>query len=1185
MTPAKILVVEDDHIVARAIAQQLSRLGHTVLALTSRGEEAVALARDQQPDLVLMDIRLDGELDGIDAARRIRDEAQVPVIYVTAYADDQTLNRARSTEPFGYILKPFEDSQLHTAIEMALYKHAAERRLRESERRYAITLSSIGDAVIATDRLARVTFMNPVAEGLTAWSLAAARGQPLNEVFRIVNEQSRLVVEDPAAKVLRLGAVVGLANHTILLARDGREIPIDDSGSPIVDDQGQITGVVLVFRDVSERRLAEEATLLQQTNSRLEVALRGSNIGIWEIRIAEGGDASWRGYYSNLWEQLGYAHPEPELDLEASLGLIHPEDRALVKSSLLACLSGEMAALELECRVRHRDGSFRWLLARGVAARDDRGQPVRFLGSSVDITDRKRAELAFRASESRFRAFVDHASDVFFLQDGSAQILDMNRQACDSLGYTPDELLGRTPLHFNVDLSAARLDELLTWRNGDLVVFESHHRRKDGSVFPVEVRARRFWEDGRARIISMVRDITDQKRGEEALRESEERFRGTFDNAGVGIAHCALSGRYVLVNQKFCDILGYRRDELLGRTLQATTHPDDVPAMLENGAALARGELTSYSLDMRMIADGGRVVWGNVTVSLQRHLSGAPAHSIAVVQDISERKRLQEELREAKETAEAANRAKDEFLANVSHEIRTPMNAILGMTELVLDTELDSGQRQSLGIVQSAAGSLLTILNDLLDFSKVEVGKLQLDLTAFRLRLSLSEILRALAPRAHRKALELVCDVRADVPDALIGDSGRLRQVLLNLVGNATKFTSKGEVVVVVERIGGELSDGETVLRFTVRDTGIGIAPHKQRTIFEAFEQEDTSTTRKYGGTGLGLTIASRLATLMGGGITVASEPDRGSTFTFTARFALQSPYTGSVDIDRATLLSNMRVLIVDDNAVNRQFLEEWLQSWQADATSVGDELAAMDCLWHAVSSGHPYSLVILDGGMHEAGGPALAMKLRQRAELSAIRMIVLTSGDRATDPERLRDLGIGANLLKPVLKHELLETIRAVMSESDTQASAVPTLATVRDGDDARAGVTALNVLVAEDNEFNSHLLNELLLRRGHRVLLAKTGTEALQLLSSREFDVLLLDLHMPEADGFEVIAAVRARETDGRARLPVIALTARSRTEDRQRCIAAGMDDFLVKPILPTDLWAAMERLLPLGTSGRGH
>jgi signal transduction histidine kinase/CheY-like chemotaxis protein len=419
----------------------------------------------------------------------------------------------------------------------------------------------------------------------------------------------------------------------------------------------------------------------------------------------------------------------------------------------------------------------------------------------------------------------------------------------------------------------------------------------------------------------------------------------------------------------------------------------------------------------------------------RRPLSGAVLQALESVAGVValgiERKQQQGELRRAKEAAEAANRAKDEFLANVIHEIRTPMNAILGMTELALETELTEDQRQCLKTVKSAADNLLGVINDLLDFAKIEADKLELDPAAFSLRAAVADTLRALALRAHKKGLELISQVRPEVPDALVGDAGRLRQVLLNLVGNALKFTEAGEVEVRVE-VAADLIPVGVGLRFTVRDTGIGIPPDKQESIFRAFEQEDTSTTRRYGGTGLGLTIAAQLVALMGGAIRVDSAPGCGSTFAFTARFGRQ-PRPPEPFADRTPLLLHgLPVLVVDDNATNRRILEEWLRSWQMKPEAAGDVVAAMDALGHAAACGRPYALVLLDARMPDADGLALAAKIRERAELSATPIILLTSGDRPGDWARLRELRVDAYLLKPVQQDELLGTIFRVMSRAE---------------------------------------------------------------------------------------------------------------------------------------------------------
>lgn len=1022
-------------------------------------------------------------------------------------------------------------------------------------------------------------------------------------------------------------------------------------------------------------------------------------------------------YQTPATERLLGHHPKDRIGKNVFINsIVHPDDVRHKRAFFDTILSHPAVPVTAEFRLRHVDGSWRHFEAIGQNLLDEPCVEG-IVANYRDITERKRAEQALRDSETRFRTFAEHASDAFFLLNDQNIVIDINHQAAESLGYTRDELVGMSPLSFDPDMTPHKIEELGRKLDaGETIIFDSRHQRKDGTTFPVEARGRPWRQEGRRVTMFLVRDMTARKMAEDALRESEARFRGTFENAAVGIVHASLEGRYLHANQKYCEIVGYSREELLGMSFQDLTYVDDLPETLRKFVPLTRGDLPSYFEEKRIIRRDGTLVWINLSVSLQRDAAGHPIHSIAVVQDISERKRLEaelrqannrlelgvrgsniaiwdldlpdgtfengrlyavnlkeplgydndletdhvirfdmwhpddrervkqavraffkgetkefsvefrirhhdgtyqwrlhrgvlvrnvsgrptrfigssvditdlkqmeEELREAKETAEAANRAKDEFLANVSHEIRTPMNAIIGMTELALDTPLSDNQRQCLKTVKSAADNLLGIINDLLDFSKIEAGKLELDIGDFSLQSAIGETLRALAVRAHMKGLELVCNVQADVPDALIGDAGRLRQILLNLVGNAVKFTERGEVVVGVETVDDATAGDDVTLRFTVNDTGIGIPIDKQETIFRAFEQEDTSTTRRYGGTGLGLTIATQLVALMGGKITVSSDPGRGSTFSFTARFALQSPSEPHMLAPSPELLQKLRVLVVDDNATNRRILESWLRNWQMEPVATGDAVTAMDALWHGVSLGRPYSLVLLDGRMPDADGLTLAAKIRERNELSAARIILLTSGDRPGDTSRSRELQINAHLLKPIQQEELLTAIYRVMTtenkgakykvdEAPERIELIPATST-RVETSSAAG--QLRILVAEDNEFNVQLLEQLLVRRGYHVRLAKNGVEALQLLDKYEFDVLMLDIHMPEMDGFQVIHALREKEQATGNHLPVIALTARSRQEDRDMCLAAGMDDFLPKPIQASKLWEAIERMI---------
>jgi two-component system, sensor histidine kinase and response regulator len=787
---------------------------------------------------------------------------------------------------------------------------------------------------------------------------------------------------------------------------------------------------------------------------------------------------------------------------------------------------------------------------------------------------------------------LDHLPVLVYGLDGQGRFCLWNRECERVLGYRRADVFGwtRPQLYERMYPDSA----YRAWVQNQVA---SHHYRNLETTATTADGAMRIcsWSNFSAEVCvaglsvwGVGVDVTDRKRTEDAMRQANARLDLAVRGSNVGLWENDMPDGDYLVGKVHCinimEQLGYPATESTTdyATVATMYHPDDRERVREALRAYFAGETPEYQAEFRARHRDGSWRWILARGIAVRDGSGKPIRFAGTRIDITDLKRIEEEMRQAKEAAEAASRAKSEFLANVSHEIRTPMNAILGMTDLALDTRLSDEQRNCLTIVNSSANALLNVINDLLDFSKIEAGKFELDHADFSLRAVLNETLRALALRAHKKQLELICRLAPDVPDALVGDAGRLRQVLLNLVGNAIKFTEQGEVIVRVsaDKLSVSSSPGPAVcLSFEVQDTGIGIPPDKQTKIFQAFEQADNSTTRRYGGTGLGLSIASHLVKLMGGQIAVQSAPGQGSIFQFRVSFQRQPEAAPCGDLLPQVDLRGLRVLIVDDNATNRLILEEWLRAWQTEPTAVADGLTALTSLWRGVAVGQPFAVALLDGRMPGVDGLDLAETIAQSPELENCRIILLTSEDHPGSLDRHRELGIAAVAMKPIPQEELLQTICRVLNTSagsgqwavDSEDTASSELRTAHS-----SLPPGLRILVAEDDELNQQVIQHFLLRQGHDVHMARDGRQALAALEQGPFDLLLLDVHMPELDGFRVIDTLRRREQSTGAHLPVVALTARSMMEDRERCLQAGMDEYLAKPIRRPELFAAIERVL---------
>jgi two-component system, sensor histidine kinase and response regulator len=665
----------------------------------------------------------------------------------------------------------------------------------------------------------------------------------------------------------------------------------------------------------------------------------------------------------------------------------------------------------------------------------------------------------------------------------------------------------------------------------------------------------------------LLEQVAERKRAEKWLAERTNFLNSLIENSPIGIVAVDSNQLIQICNPAFERLFLHSRKDIKGKHLADLLSSPEVRDEVDSNRANLQQGKGSHLVTRRRRADGILVDVEAFCVPL--FADGKFNGALLLYQDIAERKRAEEALLRGKEAAEAASRAKSEFLANMSHEIRTPMNGIIGMTELALDTDLTAEQRDYLGMVKTSANSLLTVVNDILDFSKIEAGKLDLDLADFPFQHTIGETLKALAFRAHQKRLELAWRVAPDVPLYLKGDMGRLRQILVNLVGNSVKFTEHGEIVVSAAK---ESEDPDGImLHFQVRDTGIGIPPEKQQMVFDAFTQADTSASRKYGGTGLGLAITSRLVALMGGKLWLESEVGRGSTFHFTCHFGFAdsiSPTAQSTDPD---IIRNLPVLVVDDNDTNRRILVEMLFTWGMKPESVGSGEAAIAALGRASQEKRPFRLVIADMQMPQMDGCTLTKEIRKSTLFGTVPVVMLSSSGQSDEAPRCRKLAISAYLMKPAQPSDLLDAILTAFSK--------PLL--VETGKEALTKTNApavevdrLRILLAEDNPVNQKLAITLLQKRGHAVIPTGNGKEAIAALERENFDLVLMDVQMPVMDGFEAIRSIRAAEKTTGAHIPIVALTAHAMKGDREKCLAVGADDYVSKPIRTADLLAAMDR-----------
>ncbi len=764
------------------------------------------------------------------------------------------------------------------------------------------------------------------------------------------------------------------------------------------------------------------------------------------------------------------------------------------------------------------------------------------------IIERKRAEEALRESEEKFRSIAEHSPNIIFINKRGKTVY-ANKKCEDIMGYKRKEFYSPNFAFTRLIAPESReqvRDSFKSHMEGkECPPYEFTLITKAGHRIEAINTTKLIKYEGEKAIIGIITDITERKKAEEAIQRETVKLKAMIEGMEEGVAFADNQEKIIEVNDYLLNLVNKDRSEVLGKLLW-DFHHGEIAKKLKNLINNFKEKINSPAVVIQRPLANLETVWRFQPIYRNNQYDGVLLNLIDVTELVSIHKK-----------AQAATRAKSEFLANMSHEIRTPLNGIFGMTELALGTKLAPEQREYLEATMTSTESLMKIIDDILDFSKIEARKIELEPISFNLRDSIGGMLSSLALQAHNKGLELAYYIPHDIPERLIGDPGRLRQILVNLISNAIKFTEKGEVVVSVKEV--SQTKDETTLHFAVTDTGIGIPKAQQQLIFDAFIQADGSMSRKHGGTGLGLAISKQLVELMEGRIWVESKVGQGSTFHFTVNFGLQIGKAEELIPAILEDLKNLRVLLVDDNATNRRIIKDMFSCWNMELEAVESGRKALAATEQARKTSKPFSLFLIDSHMPKMDGFTLAEKIKDNPDLAGASIVMLTSAGVRGDAARCRKLGIVAYLVKPIKQSELLDAIMLVLGTSPKRRKQVP-LITRHIVKESRQ---RLRILLAEDNVINQKVAVHILEKKGHKVSVANNGQEVLQALREDRFDLILMDVQMPKIDGLEATASIREKERETGFHIPIIAMTAHVMKGDRERCLDAGMDDYIAKPL----------------------
>ncbi|WP_094228898.1 PAS domain S-box protein [Methanolobus psychrotolerans] len=854
------------------------------------------------------------------------------------------------------------------------------------------------------------------------------------------------------------------------------------------------------------------------------------------------------------------------------------KDREKAKENFDRALAGEAFTLIEEYGESLLER--RWYANIYSPLKDAEGNIIGITLILTDITLRKRSEQALLAEEARTRAIAESAQDAILMMDPQGNISFWNPAAERIFGYSMEETIGQNlhlllaPQRYHVSQQEA-LSKFLKNGQGNAVgkTLELEALCKDGREISVELSLSVIELPDGWHSVGIMRDITGRKLTEQQLTESEERHRLLADNSTDVIWTMDIEGKFTYVSPSVQKLRGYTPEEVMKQKPEEFLTPDSLQQYLE-GLKLATEivqagmNFSSQRFELEQPSKDGSTVWTEATINGMYNEQGKFIGILGVTRDITERKGLEKNLIIEMEKAQEATRVKSEFLANMSHEIRTPMNGVIGMTGLLLDTDLSDEQRHYAETVRLSGESLLQLINDILDFSKIEAGKLELEMVDFDLHNMLDDFASMISIKAHEKELEFICAPAPDVPACVQGDPGRLQQVLTNLAGNAVKFTHKGEVVVQVTLE--SQSTTEALLRFSVRDTGVGIPENKKHDLFDKFYQVDASTTRQYGGTGLGLAISKQLVEMMGGDIGVESEKGKGSEFWFRISLEKQ-PESGRKKVHSAEIMGSY-VLVVDDNATNREILNKRISSWGVKVDEAVDGPTALQALYRAHEDGEQYHVVILDMHMPGMDGESVARFIKSDAKLKDIPLVMLSSLGQRSNLQNPGERYFAAYLTKPVRHQELFDVLSGILNMEKQRSKAHTRVNTSSVPSQIQKN---LRILLAEDNIVNQKVAQGMLQKLGYHADTVANGIEAIKALEILPYDMVLMDVQMPDMDGFEATSLIRdPRSAVLDHEIPIVAMTAYAMKGDKERCLEAGMNDYIAKPVSLQSLMQLLDK-----------